>query len=254
MKKIFILLLFAQNLSICLGQSVELHMKNGDVRSFKIEDVDFINFTEEDEDVVDPVYFGDHYLAEYRQSFIAYFGQVHPNHTWGFNFATTRSGTEGRKYRVIAEDMVSNDFDFNDVVFDVEDVGDGIKITVQAVGTTIPMSIFGQEVHELFGLPTDQMVNTTGANIQPPVSFTVNAPFEHVRVESYVDGVNALVLEVITGIPTPMIAVAPDFEWCVERQSISAKYSSFPQWVQDPSVKWYDSQGTSVIIDVTLGE
>lgn len=254
MKKVFVLLLFVQNLSLCLGQSVEVHMKSGDVRSFKIEDVDYINFTEKDEDVVDPVYFGDHYQAAYEASFIQNFGQVDPNHTWGFNFPTTRSGTEGRKYRVIAEEMVSNDFDFNDVVFDVEEVGEGIKITVQAVGTTIPMSIFGQEVHELFGLPVDQMVNTTNTNIQPPVSFTINAPFEHVRVESYVNGVNALLLEVITGRPTPMIAVAPDFEWCVERQCISAKYDSFPQWVQDPSVIWYDSQGTSVTIDVNLGQ
>ena len=240
------------NLLIASAQTMKVHMKNGSVSSFKINEIDFIDFTENEEADDNPVYFGDRYIATYEQSFIATFGQVDPNHNWGFNFATTRSDNGGYKYRVIAEDLVSNDFDFNDVVFDVEEVTEGVRITVLAVGTTVPMIIFDREVHELFGVSTNQMINTDDTNQLTPVSFVVNASPSYLRVFSLVNGVNPLLLEVKTGRPTPMIAVAPDFEWCTERQAIHHKYELFPQWVQNPGVKWYESKYSQVYFDVNI--
>ena len=60
---------------------------------------------------------------------------------------------ETSSYRVIAEDLsVDNqsDFDFNDVVFDVDpdDDGYGATITIHAAGGIWPLKINGEEIHE----------------------------------------------------------------------------------------------------------
>ena len=64
-----------------------------------------------------------------------------------------KDGDEPETYRVIAEDLsVDNqsDFDFNDVVFDVDpdDDGYGATITIYAAGGIWPLTINGEEIHE----------------------------------------------------------------------------------------------------------
>ena len=78
--------------------------------------------------------------------------------------------------RVMAEDLSvkeSSDFDFNDVVFDVIRIDDNTaKIILQAAGGTLPLRVNstdgegGFEVHEVFDVQTNVMVNTNwkGAN------------------------------------------------------------------------------------------
>ena len=68
--------------------------------------------------------------------------------------------------RVMAEDLSAGergeDFDFNDVVFDVyfsPNQGEAY-VMVQAAGGTLPLKINGTEVHGLFNQPTDKMINT----------------------------------------------------------------------------------------------
>lgn len=77
---------------------------------------------------------------------------------------------EGDVVRVVAEDLTAsagNDFDFNDVVFDVElKDNDVVYVYVRAAGGTLPLYI-GEgdeafEVHELFGQDTGIMINTGG--------------------------------------------------------------------------------------------
>lgn len=57
------------------------------------------------------------------------------------------------KLRVMAEDLSANepsDFDFNDVVFDVEYVNASkVNVTIQAAGGTLPLRVAGREVHDL---------------------------------------------------------------------------------------------------------
>lgn len=68
--------------------------------------------------------------------------------------------------RVMAEDLSAGesgeDFDFNDVVFDVyfsDEVGEAY-VMVQAAGGTLPLTVHGTEVHRLFNQPTNKMINT----------------------------------------------------------------------------------------------
>ncbi|MBR1414529.1 MAG: hypothetical protein IJ570_01530, partial [Prevotella sp.] len=117
--------------------------------------------------------------------------------------------------RVIAEDLTvgeAGDFDFNDVVFDVEYVSaTQAKVTVRAAGGTLPLYVDGKEVHGLFssansGAQTDQgdvintatMINTNAKRINPqsPYSsaeltnlpmFTVNATWHDTQDEFAAD-------------------------------------------------------------------
>lgn len=74
--------------------------------------------------------------------------------------------------RIIAEDLGgSDDFDFNDVVFDVALLGDATVVTLQAAGGTLPLYIeaagANREVHDAFGVSRATMVNTTGKQVTP---------------------------------------------------------------------------------------
>lgn len=123
-------------------------------------------------------------------------------------------GGDSNIVRVIAEDLTlvdtkKADFDFNDVVFDVEWAGSNIKITIQAAGGTLPLTVgdteaaddqsptmekrtdsqgaeigddvIKYEVHKLFKVSTGTMVNTHatagGVDNKTPVSFTIANPY-----------------------------------------------------------------------------
>ena len=123
-------------------------------------------------------------------------------------------GGDSNIVRVIAEDLTlvdtkKADFDFNDVVFDVEWAGSNIKITIQAAGGTLPLTVgdteaandqsptmekrtdsqgteigddvIKYEVHKLFKVSTGTMVNTHatagGVDNKAPVSFTIANPY-----------------------------------------------------------------------------
>jgi len=123
-------------------------------------------------------------------------------------------GGDSNIVRVIAEDLTlvdtkKADFDFNDVVFDVEWAGSNIKITIQAAGGTLPLTVgdteaaddqsptmekrtdsqgaeigddvIKYEVHKLFKVSTGTMVNTHatagGVDNKKPVSFTIANPY-----------------------------------------------------------------------------
>jgi hypothetical protein len=69
-------------------------------------------------------------------------------------------GGDPETYRVIAEDYSADDdsdFDFNDVVFDVDpdSDGEGATITILAAGGIWPLTINGEEVHNKLGFGVD---------------------------------------------------------------------------------------------------
>ena len=170
--------------------------------------------------------------------------------------------------RIMAEDLSANeasDFDFNDVVIDV-DYTKGqstATITLQAAGGTLPLIINDDEeleVHALFDVPTTTMVNTgwtgsNGANDVDPVSFTI--PFtvtdldgdEEITNNDFLMATNGITLKVRKtvpstgdyewiemtarqGEPAAKFAVSTDCQWLTERTSIKSQVGSFAEWAQ----------------------
>lgn len=85
---------------------------------------------------------------------------------WIIRLVEAQPKTEPANIRVMAEDLSAGesgeDFDFNDVVFDVyfsPNVGEAY-VMVQAAGGTLPLTVHGTEVHRLFNQPTNKMINT----------------------------------------------------------------------------------------------
>lgn len=165
--------------------------------------------------------------------------------------------------RIIGEDLSAgedgNDFDFNDVVFDVKFTGDNTaKICIVAAGGTLPLRVAGQEVHGLFHQNTNIMINTNAADAGYPnqayeqrdnlptfdITLTgvkaANGKNIKIEVEKEVNGVKQWVeLKANDGEPAAKIGVKPGFDYCNERQGISSKYPLFTQWVQNVDVVWY---------------
>ena len=146
-------------------------------------------------------------------------------------------------YRIIAEDLGdSDDFDFNDVVFDVATNGGATIITLQAAGGTLPLYIEvggdSREVHELFGVSNTTMVNTDAGATKAPVMYRVNGTG---AVNIKVEGQNAEVytLKAEIGKAPQKIRVETRYEWTAERQDINDKYPGFADWVADPTANWY---------------
>lgn len=156
--------------------------------------------------------------------------------------------------RIICEDLGTiGDFDFNDVVFDVCDLGwrddttEGTVrealVTIHAAGGTLPIYIGGVEVHAALGVEPGVMVNTGAPN-------GVNAPIANfrVRMKEDVDVTSIPVtvesaeagfytLEAPQGKAPQKICVSTDFQWTTERTDIKDAYESFP------SAGWENTTG-----------
>ena len=169
-------------------------------------------------------------------------------------FKGTPDGTTTRTIEgdcmIIAEDLSTSengDFDFNDVVFAVKFTSDNqATITLLAAGGTLPLFIGSEEneVHEKFGVTVNQMVNTgTDLSISlNPVTFTVSGSYggEAINIPVKVKKNGSWIeLRAERGKVPSKIAVETRYEWCNERQDIEEKYTSFSQWVTNPSTKWY---------------
>lgn len=158
--------------------------------------------------------------------------------------------------RIIAEDLSateSSDFDFNDVVFDVTFTSNTTAtITLQAAGGTLPLYVANREVHQLFEVATNVMVNTVrdaskskGAQwaTKDPVSFDISG------IDKNQNGKDILIqvkkgdtlhtLNAHTGEPAAKIGVKPTFIWCDEYEAIETRYPLFKDWVQNKDVIWY---------------
>ena len=168
---------------------------------------------------------------------------------------TTEPDPEVYKARIICEDLSANtgsDFDFNDVVFDVE-YREGIGktfVTIQAAGGTLPLYVAGREVHQLFAdaypgmnITTGTMINTNASNGisgLAPVTFTIDGVINPSDIEVAVSKNDNLVpLAAEIGKAASKIAVDPDFEWCNEREDITSRYSNFASYVKDTKANWY---------------
>lgn len=177
---------------------------------------------------------------------------------------------DGGAIRVIAEDLTAttgNDFDFNDVVFDVTyGEANEAKITVRAAGGTLPLRIkVGagnteadyQEVHALWEQSTGIMINTdydkkytSRSVINMPakdvtLGYAVKTPTDvrdliKIEVQKTVNGQLAWIeLKSEQGKPAAKIAVNPDWHWLNERVDITT-IDGFVQYVTNRST-WVGS-------------
>lgn len=148
--------------------------------------------------------------------------------------------------RIIAEDLSATqgtDFDFNDIVLDVNIENSTASCKLIAAGGTLPLRINGDdnlEVHKLFGVNTSVMVNTGIGNKIAPVSFTLSGinNASQIKLEVFKDG-SWIEMKAEQGVPAAKIAVNQDFEYCSEREPITTKYPNFKNWVQNVDYIWW---------------
>ena len=148
--------------------------------------------------------------------------------------------------RIMCEDLgATDDFDFNDVVFDVKMnyPNNGVHtIILQAAGGTLPLTVGGREVHDLFGVSTTTMVNTGAGVSKAPVTFKYAQNITNVNkipVKVQKNG-QWIELEALKGKVASKICVQPRYEWCDERKSIDTVYPNFSQWVRgEHDDLWY---------------
>lgn len=169
-------------------------------------------------------------------------------------------GFQGKAtYRVIAEDLNAeqkSDFDFNDVVFDVEpnETGTAAKIVLQAAGGIYKLTVGddAHEIHQAFGASADSdglypMINTE--NYDPKLAVTlfesytgqfdtdanIRAAIKDIPIIVYKPGSNGTLipctLTATTGEPACKILVDKTFGIVKERQDISNQYKKFTKYV-----------------------
>ena len=155
--------------------------------------------------------------------------------------------------RIICEDLgASDDFDFNDVVFDALIKDGKTYIKVLAAGGTLPLTVAGKEVHDIFGVGTKTMVNTQpnkhNATKTDKQEFVIDQAYSSYKDIPVMVGVDAnanpmtnegmTTLKAEKGAAPQKIAVDTNFEWCDERQQIEEKYTNFTDYVSNSATLW----------------
>ena len=166
--------------------------------------------------------------------------------------------------RIIAEDLSASegsDFDFNDVVFDVKygyPAGDKTTIILQAAGGKLPLRIGvldeEHEVHKLFGVSLNTMVNTEDWTAhKDPVTFTIDVQYGSWNINNLPiwvqKGSDWVLLTAPKGKAASKIAVSTDYKWVKELQDISKAYKNFDTYVTSgtPAEWWKDNKDDSLI-------
>ena len=149
--------------------------------------------------------------------------------------------------RIIAEDLSAaedGDFDFNDIVLDVK-FGGNAQLILHAAGGTLPLRVGGKdewEVHQLFGVGQNQMVNTGAGPEKDPVVFDYGSPINNgaeannIKIEVFKNGAWQT-LTAQKGEPTSKLAVDKNYKWLGERQSIKKEYPTFVEWATNANFK-----------------
>jgi hypothetical protein len=168
-------------------------------------------------------------------------------------------GFEGNKkkieyaVRIICEDLgASDDFDFNDVVFDALIKDGKTYIKVLAAGGTLPLTVAGKEVHEIFEVGTKTMVNTQpnahNATKTDKQEFVIDQAYPSYKDIPVMVGVDAnanpmtnegmTTLKAEKGAAPQKIAVDTNFYWCDEREQIETRYNNFDEYVGNSATLW----------------
>lgn len=169
--------------------------------------------------------------------------------------------------RVMGEDLSAtekSDFDFNDVVFDVQWIDGGAKIRINAAGGTLPLTIGGTtgedgvEVHAAFQavnpgktITTKTMINTADGRKNEYERPIIELKGDFINPTTKQPDANKIKLFVYKdtkefkgwaemtaykGKPAAKFGVDPGVDWCEERLPIENKYSTFPLWVRNGTI------------------
>ena len=166
--------------------------------------------------------------------------------------------------RIIAEDLSASegsDFDFNDVVFDVKygyPEENKTTIILQAAGGKLPLCIGvldkDHEVHKLFGVSLNTMVNTEDWTAhKDPVTFTIDVQYGSGNIEDLPiwvqKGSDWVKLTAPKGKAASKIAVSTDYKWVKELQDISKAYKKFDKYVKNghPTEWWKNNKDDTYI-------
>ena len=166
--------------------------------------------------------------------------------------------------RIIAEDLSASegsDFDFNDVVFDVKygyPEENKTTIILQAAGGKLPLCIGvldkDHEVHKLFGVSLNTMVNTEDWTAhKDPVTFTIDVQYGSGNIEDLPiwvqKGSDWVKLTAPKGKAASKIAVSTDYKWVKELQDISKAYKKFDKYVKNghPTEWWKNNEDDTYI-------
>lgn len=150
--------------------------------------------------------------------------------------------------RVICEDLgTADDFDFNDVAFDIRYADGGAYVKVISVGGIYPLTVAGHEVHQLCGQQADAKGFYRIAGEVDLEEFFVSGATTAADIDIYVtyidgtadSGSATFELRADAGQVPQKIKVTPSYKLCSERQNIEAKYPLFKNYVQDQTVEWY---------------
>ena len=160
--------------------------------------------------------------------------------------------------RVFVEDIIAgmddlsklsiSDWDFNDAVFDVrfEELYYPVRksqavITLRAAGGTLPLTVGGKEVHELFGVGTGTMVNTRDPQNpeRPVVIFRIDTNVNNANdIPVYVNG--DILLQALEKNPdTQKVAAPVGTVWVSEKVFINDVYNNFKPWLNGQAQYWY---------------
>ena len=166
--------------------------------------------------------------------------------------------------RIIAEDLSASegsDFDFNDVVFDVKygyPEWNKTTIILQAAGGKLPLCIGvlddEHEVHNLFGVSLNTMVNTEDWTAhKDPVPFIIDGQYGSWNINNLPiwvqKGSDWVELTAPQGKAASKIAVSTDYKWVKELQDISKAYKKFNKYVNSGKQAewWKDSKKDTYI-------
>jgi hypothetical protein len=170
-----------------------------------------------------------------------------------------RQTVETYNLKIIAEDLSAqgnSDFDFNDVVLEVKYATSTspTKVRLTHAGGTLPLiiSLDGStnetfEVHDIFDVQRNEMVNTGAGPTRTPVVLTDLEGF-NVSIANAAEADSKLRLFVFKnkewhemtapkGEPACKLAVGMNFNVLGERQSIKDNYEFFVDWAKDAKFK-----------------
>ncbi len=170
--------------------------------------------------------------------------------------------------KIIAEDLSAqgnSDFDFNDIVLEVK-YGSPAKIKLTHAGGTLPLVICGSEttvetvtqdyeVHDLFGVGRNEMVNTGRGPVCSPVLLhelttplrvnIANAKEANEKLKLFVYKEKAWhEMKAPKGEPACKLAVGIDYPVLRERDSIKGTYKFFEGWANGTNFvsEWWKAE------------
>lgn len=169
------------------------------------------------------------------------------------------------KWMVACEDLGSTcDYDFNDVVFEVEHVTgqENVTITPLAAGGLLSSVVYlGDtkvgEIHELLGGKPGQFLNTTsfGSAGTPVVvggqsAFQIATDMGGLRVAVEQNGDAEIIMAPKSGEVPQMIMVPEGWQWPLEHVSIKAAYPGFVDWSKAAATYdyWTSSRDDSKVV------